>query len=151
MKSWQCSTRHGKQDCPSGTPRGSPWISIRDVVELLEGMWREPDEGIWEVRGQRQHFTYSKVSAWTAVDRAIKYAEGTGADVPLDRWRALRDEIHAYVSAKGYDAERNTFVQYYGGKRMEREVLAAHSNLWLPPAERPTRPGNHRCDPDGDL
>ena len=58
---------------PIRDPTRSPGISIRDVVELLEGMWREPDEGIWEVRGQRQHFTYSKVSAWTAVDRAIKY------------------------------------------------------------------------------
>ena len=118
---------------PIRDPTRSPGISIRDVVELLEGMWREPDEGIWEVRGQRQHFTYSKVSAWTAVDRAIKYAEGTGADVPLDRWRALRDEIHADVLAKGYDAERNTFVQYYGGKGLDASLLLIPISGFLPP------------------
>ena len=118
---------------PIRDPTCSPGISIRDVVELLEGMWREPDEGIWEVRGQRQHFTYSKVSAWTAVDRVIKYAERTGADVPLDRWRALRDEIHADVLAKGDDAERNTFVQYYGGKGLDVSLLLIPISGFLPP------------------
>ena len=77
-------------------------------------MWREPDEGIWEIRGQRQHFTYSKVSAWTAIDRAIKYYEARVGCAPRPlAGRARRDPCRGL--AKGYDAERNTFVQYYGG------------------------------------
>jgi GH15 family glucan-1,4-alpha-glucosidase len=114
----------------------SPGIDVRDAIELVERMWRDPDEGIWEIRGQRQHFTYSKVSAWTAIDRAVKYAEATGADAPLDRWRAVRDEIHAEVLAKGYDAERNTFVQYYGGKGLDASLLLIPASGFLP-AEDP--------------
>jgi GH15 family glucan-1,4-alpha-glucosidase len=114
----------------------SPGTDVGHAVELVERMWRDPDEGIWEIRGQRQHFTYSKVSAWTAVDRAIKFSEATGADAPLDRWRAVRDEIHAEVLAKGYDAERNTFVQYYGGKGLDASLLLIPSSGFLP-AEDP--------------
>ena len=95
-------------------------------------MWREPDEGIWEIRGKRQHFTYSKVSAWTAIDRAIKFSEATGEDAPLDRWRAARDEIHAEVLPKGYDAERNTFVQYYGGNGLDASLLLIPISGFLP-------------------
>jgi GH15 family glucan-1,4-alpha-glucosidase len=108
---------------PRRDPTRSPGIKVGDAIERVERMWREPDEGIWEIRGKRQHFTYSKVSAWTAIDRAIKFSEATGEDVPLDRWRAARDEIHAEVLAKGYDAERNTFVQYYGGNRLDASLL----------------------------
>src|SRR6516162_2895389 len=75
----------------------SPGIDLSTVIEVVEQRWREPDEGIWEIRAQRQHFTYSKVAAWTALDRAIKLAEATGSTVPLDRWRRVRDEIHADV------------------------------------------------------
>ena len=114
----------------------SPGIDVRDAIELVERMWRDPDEGIWEIRGQRQHFTYSKVSAWTAIDRAVKFAEATGADAPLERWRVVRDEIHAEVLAKGYDAERNTFVQYYGGKGLDASLLLIPASGFLP-AEDP--------------
>jgi GH15 family glucan-1,4-alpha-glucosidase len=108
---------------PQRDPTRSPGIELSDAIGLVERMWREPDEGIWEIRGQRQHFTYSKVSAWTAIDRAIRISEATGADAPLDRWRAVRDEIYAEVLAKGYDEERNTFVQYYGGKGLDASLL----------------------------
>jgi GH15 family glucan-1,4-alpha-glucosidase len=108
---------------PQRDPTRHPGIEIGDAIELVERMWRDPDEGIWEIRGQRQHFTYSKVSAWTAIDRAIRISEATGADVPLDRWRAVRDEIHAEVLAKGFDTERNTFVQHYGGKGLDASLL----------------------------
>ena len=111
-------------------------------------MWREPDEGIWEIRGKRQHFTYSKVSAWTAIDRAIKFSEATGENVPLDRWRAARDEIHAEVLAKGYDAERNTFVQYYGGAAWMSLLLIPISGFL--PADDPRVLGTIG-DPAGDL
>jgi GH15 family glucan-1,4-alpha-glucosidase len=117
---------------PQRDPTHSPGIVLADVVDLLESKWREPDEGIWEVRGQRQHFTYSKVSAWTAFDRAIKISEATGADVPLERWRSSRDEIHAEVLAKGFDAERNTFVQYYGGKGLDASLLLIPTFGFLP-------------------
>ena len=128
----------------------SPGIDVRDAIELVERMWRDPDEGIWEIRGQRQHFTYSKVSAWTAIDRAVKFAEATGADAPLDRWRAVRDEIHAEVLAKGYDAERNTFVQYYGGKGLDASLLLI-PDVRLSARRGPARPGHDRSDPAGDL
>jgi GH15 family glucan-1,4-alpha-glucosidase len=108
---------------PQRDPTRHPGIEVGDAIELVERMWREPDEGIWEIRGQRQHFTYSKVSAWTAIDRAIRISEAMGADVPLDRWRAVRDEIHAEVLAKGFDSERNTFVQHYGGKGLDASLL----------------------------
>ena len=72
------------------------------IREVVERRWREPGEGIWEVRGQRQHFTFSKVSAWTAVDRAIKLAEAAGRLAPLERWRRVRDEIHADSCASGF-------------------------------------------------
>ena len=116
----------------------SPGIDVSDAIELVERMWRDPDEGIGEIRGQRQHFSYSKVSAWTAVDRAVKFAEATGADAPLDRRRAVRDEIHAevLVLAKGYDAERNTFVQYYGGMGLDASLLLIAESGFLP-AEDP--------------
>jgi GH15 family glucan-1,4-alpha-glucosidase len=110
----------------------SPGVRLGDIIAAVETLWREPDEGIWEVRGQRQHFTYSKVSAWTAVDRAIRYAEGTGMDAPLERWRNVRDEIHAEVCAKGYDAERNTFVQYYGAAALDASLLLIPISGFLP-------------------
>ena len=113
----------------------SPGIDLRHAIELVERLWREPDEGIWEIRGQRQHFTYSKISAWAAMDRAIKLSEATGADVPLDRWRSVRDEIHAEVLAKGFDTERNTFVQYYGGKGLDASLLIMPSWGFLPPTD----------------
>ena len=96
---------------------------------------REPDEGIWEVRGERQHFTYSKVSAWTALDRAIRLAEGTGLSAPLERWRRVRDEIHADVCAHGFDAKRNTFVQYYGGTGLDASLLLIPISGFLPPRD----------------
>ena len=109
-----------------------PGIRLADVVDLVEQQWREPDEGIWEVRGQRQHFTYSKVSAWTAVDRAVKVAEKAGLDVPIDRWRATRDEIHAEVCERGFDGEKNSFVQYYGGKGLDASLLLIPVSGFLP-------------------
>jgi GH15 family glucan-1,4-alpha-glucosidase len=108
------------------------WTGLCQRLDWLAAHWKEPDEGIWEIRGQRQHFTYSKVSAWTAIDRAIKLAEASGADAPLDRWRAVRDEIHAEVLARGFDADRNTFVQYYGGKGLDASLLLIPAFGFLP-------------------
>lgn len=117
-------------------PTRSPGIDLSAVIEVVERRWREPDEGIWEIRGKPQHFTYSKVSAWAALDRAIKFAEGTGRAVPLDRWRRVRDEIHADVCAHGFDTERNTFVQYYGATGLDASLLLIPISGFLPPQDR---------------
>ena len=95
--------------------------------------WQQPDEGIWEIRGPRRHFTHSKVMAWVAFDRAIKDAENFGLDGPLERWRQVRDAIHAQVCAAGYDAQRNTFVQSYGSPHLDASLLLIPQVGFLPP------------------
>ncbi|QDX21039.1 glycoside hydrolase family 15 protein [Pandoraea pnomenusa] len=107
-----------------GLPRDeATWEVQTKLVAHLETVWREPDEGIWEVRGGRQHFTYSKVMAWVAFDRAIKSAERFGLPGPVDRWKQLCKEIHADVCAHGFDRERNAFMQAYGSSEMDASVL----------------------------
>ncbi len=99
------------------------WRVEEAMLGHLESVWRDPDEGIWEVRGPRRHFTHSKVMAWTAIDRAIKTAERDERDAPLDRWRALRKEIHDEICQQGYDARRGAFVQYYGSQDVDASLL----------------------------
>jgi GH15 family glucan-1,4-alpha-glucosidase len=110
----------------------SPAVNLEAIVEVVERRWREPDEGIWEVRGQRQHFTYSKFSAWFAVDRALKVANMAGEEVPIERWEGLREAIHADICQNGYDADRETFVQYYGGKALDASLLFIPGSGFLP-------------------
>ncbi len=98
------------------------WSVACDLVEVVEKRWTEPDDGIWEVRGGRRHFTHSKVMAWVALDRIIRIAEGRGTEAPVDRWRAVRDEIHAEVLAKGVD-DRGVFVQEFGGRALDASCL----------------------------
>ncbi len=98
----------------------------------LQEIWREPDEGIWEVRGAPRHFTYSKVMAWVAFDRAIKSAETFGLEGPLDEWRALREEICDEVFVKGFDPELGTFVQAYGTKHLDASLLLMPAVGFLP-------------------
>ena len=99
------------------------WTLQRALLKFLEGNWDQPDEGIWEVRGPRRHFTHSKVAAWLAFDRAVKIAEKFGEEGPIDRWRAVRDRIHTEVCTQGYDASRRTFTQYYGSKELDAALL----------------------------
>jgi GH15 family glucan-1,4-alpha-glucosidase len=99
------------------------WPRWRGVIEYVETIWREPDDGIWEARGPQRHYTYSKVMAWVVLDRAVKLAERFELEAPLERWRQVRDEIHAEVCERGYDPERNTFTQYYGSKELDASVL----------------------------
>jgi GH15 family glucan-1,4-alpha-glucosidase len=99
------------------------WPRWRTVVEHVETIWRQPDDGIWETRGPRQHFTYSKVMAWVVFDRAIRLAEQFELEAPLDRWKKTRDEIHQEVCEQGYDSARRTFTQYYGSKELDASVL----------------------------
>ena len=114
-------------------PDGPAWDLELAVMEFLEGGWKEPDDGIWEVRGPRRHFTHSKVMAWVAVDRMVRTVEEFGMDGPVDRWRALRQEIHEEVCSKGYDAKRNTFTQYYGSRELDASVLMVPLVGFLPP------------------
>ncbi|MFF1908505.1 glycoside hydrolase family 15 protein [Kitasatospora sp. NPDC058218] len=110
------------------------------LIEYLEEHWQEPDEGIWEVRGPRRHFVHSKVMAWVAVDRTIKLLEQNPEDAPsdghLERWRKLRATIHRDVCEKGYDQERNTFTQYYGGKELDASLLLIPQVGFLPPDDK---------------
>jgi GH15 family glucan-1,4-alpha-glucosidase len=99
------------------------WALECALVQHLETIWEQPDDGIWEVRGGRKHFTHSKIMAWVAFDRAIRSAEEFGLDGPLDRWRAARDAIHAQVCAQGYDAAQNSFVQAYGSPALDASLL----------------------------
>jgi GH15 family glucan-1,4-alpha-glucosidase len=99
------------------------WPRWRAVVEHVETIWRQPDDGIWETRGARQHFTYSKVMAWVVFDRAVRLAEQFGLDGPIERWREVRDEIHREVCDRGYDPQRRTFTQYYGSRELDASVL----------------------------
>jgi GH15 family glucan-1,4-alpha-glucosidase len=99
------------------------WDLQRALLEFLEDHWRDPDEGIWEIRGPRRQFTHSKVMAWVALDRAVKAVELAGLEGPVNRWRALRREVHDEVCSNGFDAERDTFVQYYGGEQVDASLL----------------------------
>ena len=93
------------------------------LLDQLAQIWRDPDEGIWEIRGPRQHFTHSKVMAWVAFDRAVKLAEHFDLPGPADRWKALRQTIHDDVCAKAFNAKRGAFAQHYGGNTLDASVL----------------------------
>ena len=119
----------------AGLPGSSEsWALQQALLDHLEGAWKEPDEGIWEVRGPRRQFTHSKVMAWVAFDRAVRSVEGFGLDGPLDRWRGLRDEIHADVCANGVD-DRGVFVQSYGSKDLDASLLLVPLIGFLPPSD----------------
>jgi GH15 family glucan-1,4-alpha-glucosidase len=111
------------------------WAVQIAFLDHLERAWLEPDESIWEVRSGRRHFTYSKVMAWVAFDRAIKSAEQYGLDGPLDRWRRTRDEIHAEVCRRGFDAGLNSFVQCYDSKELDASLLLIPGVGFLPPED----------------
>ncbi len=106
------------------------------LIRYLEEHWFEPDEGIWEVRGPRRHFVHSKVMAWVAVDRTVKLIESGEVDGPLERWRAMRDEIHRTVCERGYDRERNTFTQSFGSKELDASLLLIPQMGFLPPDDK---------------
>jgi GH15 family glucan-1,4-alpha-glucosidase len=108
------------------------------LLGQVEERWREPDEGIWEVRGPRRHFVHSKVMAWVAVDRAVRLIESGDVNAPggVARWRALREEIHREVCERGFDAERNTFTQSYGSRELDAALLLIPQCGFLPPDDK---------------
>ena len=117
----------------AGLPDGeSSWPLERALVQHLGTIWDQPDDGIWEVRGGRRHFTHSKVMAWVAFDRAIRSAEEFGLDGPLDEWRVVRDTIHAQVCERGFDVAQNAFVQSYGVKELDASTLLIPMVGFLP-------------------
>ncbi|MBM2616439.1 glycoside hydrolase family 15 protein [Actinoplanes sp. LDG1-06] len=102
------------------------------LMQFVEEHWRDPDEGIWEVRGGPQQFVHSKLMAWVAADRAVKAVEEFDLDGPVDRWRALRDEIQDEILTKGYDPSRRTFTQYYGSQELDAALLMVPLVGFLP-------------------
>jgi GH15 family glucan-1,4-alpha-glucosidase len=105
------------------------------VLDHLAEIWNQPDHGIWERRGDGQHYVSSKVMTWVAFDRGIKSAEKFGFKAPLDRWRTLRDTIHRDVCEKGFNREQNAFVQSYGSQVLDASILMLPSVGFLPPRD----------------
>jgi GH15 family glucan-1,4-alpha-glucosidase len=104
-------------------PDDHAWSLQRNVLEFLEGVWDKPDEGIWEVRGPRRHFTHSKVLAWVAFDRAVQTVETLGLPGPVERWRRMRREIHDEVCREAFHDELNSFTQAYGTTELDAATL----------------------------
>jgi GH15 family glucan-1,4-alpha-glucosidase len=99
------------------------WSLQRALLRHLGDAWCEPDNGIWEIRGEKRHFTHSKVMAWVAFDRAVRSVEEQGLPGPVDEWRATRDEIHAEVCERGFSEALGSFTQYYGGSELDAGLL----------------------------
>lgn len=113
-------------------PHPEAWNVQIAMLEFLESHWQDPDEGLWEVRGSRRHFTHSKIMAWVAFDRAIKDAEKEGLNAPLARWRRVRERIHAQVCKLGFNRANNTFVQSYESKFLDASLLLIPQVGFLP-------------------
>jgi len=111
------------------------WPVQRAMLDYLESGWREPDEGLWEMRGPQQHFTHSKVMSWVAFDRAVKSVELLGLHGNADRWRRLRDVIHDEVCARAFDPVRNSFTQAYGSRSVDAALLQIPLVGFLPPTD----------------
>ncbi len=115
------------------SPKPHMWSLQSVLLDWLRDQWKQPDEGLWEVRGGRRHFVHSKVMVWVAADRAVRtleeYADLSG---DLEGWRELRDEVHRDVCEKGYDPERNTFTQYYGSQELDAALLLIPRFGFLP-------------------
>jgi GH15 family glucan-1,4-alpha-glucosidase len=119
----------------SGLPsKPHMWRLQCALMEFLRTAWRQPDEGIWEVRGPRRHFVYSKVMAWVAADRAVRALESEPELVgDLEGWRTMREEVHKEVCEHGFDSERNTFTQSYGSRELDASLLLIPRVGFLPP------------------
>jgi GH15 family glucan-1,4-alpha-glucosidase len=111
---------------------GDAWDLQRALMNHLEGHWQDADRGLWEVRGPERRFVHSQVMAWAGADRMVRAVERYGVEGPLDRWRATRDEIHRTVCEHGYDADRRTFTQYFGGTALDASLLLIPRVGFLP-------------------
>ncbi|WP_326594919.1 glycoside hydrolase family 15 protein [Streptomyces sp. NBC_01803] len=113
-------------------PSESAWNLQRALLEHLEGHWNQPDNSLWEVRGDRRHFVHSKVMAWAGFDRGVRAVRDLGLPGDVRRWAALRDQVHAEVCERGYDSERNTFTQFYGSRGVDAALLLLPRTGFLP-------------------
>ena len=102
------------------------------LLNRLETIWQKPDHGIWEIRGEPQHFTYSKMMTWVAFDRAVMLAEQLGYEAPVDKWKAIRDAIHKEICEQAYDKKKRSFVQAYGSKKLDAALLLMPAVGFLP-------------------
>jgi GH15 family glucan-1,4-alpha-glucosidase len=110
------------------------WHLHQALMDFLHTAWRKPDEGLWEVRGPRRHFVHSKVMAWVAADRTVRtLEENPELDGDVEKWRAMRDEVHREVCERGFDPERNTFTQSYGSRELDAALLLIPRLGFLPP------------------
>lgn len=114
-------------------PSASGWDLQRALLDELSKVWRKPDRGIWESRGEPQHFTYSKVMSWVAFDRAVKSIEVFGLEGPLERWKTIRHDIHEDVCSKGYNRDKGCFVQSYSTDQLDASLLLLPAVGFLPP------------------
>ncbi|MEP6478763.1 MAG: glycoside hydrolase family 15 protein [Rhodoglobus sp.] len=127
MLALQAARRIGKES------EDFSWPLQRALMGFVEDVWQEPDNGIWEIRGPKRHFTHSRVMLWAALDCAVKAVEEFGLDGPVDRWRALRTQVHDEIEAKGFDHKRNTYTQYYGGTGVDASLLQLAQVGYLAP------------------
>ncbi|HEV2549764.1 MAG TPA: glycoside hydrolase family 15 protein [Stellaceae bacterium] len=114
---------------------GEAWELQKALLDYLEGVWRTPDHGLWEMRGPPRAFTHSRMMAWVAFDRAVKIVEQAGLHGPIEHWRELRKDIHAEVCTRGFDAQQNAFVQCYGSKELDAALLLMPHVGFLPPTD----------------
>ena len=111
------------------------WALQKTLLVYLETAWKEPDQGIWEIRDKPRHFVHSKVMAWVAFDRAVRSVEEQGLDGDVDAWRAVRDAIHAQVCERGFDTELGSFVRSYGSKELDASLLMLPLVGFLPASD----------------
>jgi GH15 family glucan-1,4-alpha-glucosidase len=121
--------RHGLEE------EKADWQLERVALDFLEPAWQKPDDGIWEVRGPRRHFTHSKVMAWVAFDRAVKAVEQFGLDGPVERWRQARAAVHEQVCREGYSPKLGSFVQSYGSEDLDASLLMLPLVGFLPASD----------------
>ena len=112
--------------------RPADWNFLRAILEHLEQVWSRPDKGVWETRGDPQHFTFSKIMSWVALDRGIRAIEGNKVEGPVARWREVRQRIHAEVCARGFNSELGSFVQSYDSKNLDASLLLIPTTGFLP-------------------
>jgi GH15 family glucan-1,4-alpha-glucosidase len=115
------------------------WVRLRGLVDWLCDNWKQPDEGIWEVRGGRQHFVYSKLMCWVALDRSLRLADKRSFPADRARWLTVRDEIYEEVMAKGWNPRRQAFVQAYGSDALDASSLLMPLVFFLAPNDRRMR------------
>jgi GH15 family glucan-1,4-alpha-glucosidase len=117
------------------------WRLQVELMRFLESNWDKPDEGIWEVRGGRKHFTHSKMMTWVAFDRAVKLVEKCGCEAgdKLERWRKIRDQIHGEVCERGYNTRKKAFTQFYGSDALDASLLMMVRVGFLPPSDERMR------------